>query len=117
MARDDNGVHHPFDSKAALLSVTRSNVLKILCQQDGQPWTEATFHLGELSDSDDAISHAAFGQNDEPGKTDIFAYTVLDTLRDFANHANCRIIDNGDIRHVALPTDLQSPCYLAGWCN
>lgn len=59
--RDASGVHNAIDNKGAFLSVTRSNMLKLAYQQDNQIWMETSFDLSELVDSDDVVTHAAFG--------------------------------------------------------
>lgn len=52
---------HPFDNKSAFLCVTRSNQIKLITQQQNQPWSESTLELGELNSSSGIVTHASFG--------------------------------------------------------
>ena len=60
--RNDDGVRHPVESRAAFLVVTRSNMLRLVyAQEPGHPWAEVMHDLGECSDSADLLTHAAIG--------------------------------------------------------
>lgn len=59
--RETNGVHHAVDNKGAFLYVTSTSTLKLVYQQESQSWAEASYNLGDLIDSDELLTHAAFG--------------------------------------------------------
>lgn len=59
---DIHGVSNPIDNKAAFLCITRRCQLKLIYEQPGQPWSQAGSTLDSLTDSGDALTHAAFCQ-------------------------------------------------------
>lgn len=72
-------VAHPFDNKSAFLCITRNNRLKLISQQQVQPWSEAILELGEPSSSNGIITHASFG--DVQGQIFLATYDVSKSLR------------------------------------
>ena len=55
-----NWPRHPHDGKAAFFTVSRDNYLRLYFQQDDRPWMHSMIELGDVADSGDLLSHAAF---------------------------------------------------------
>lgn len=56
------GISNPLENKAAFMCINRRNVVKLVYQTSGQPWSEHSMSLGDLTDSGDVLTHAAFCQ-------------------------------------------------------
>ncbi|KAF2722726.1 hypothetical protein K431DRAFT_221355 [Polychaeton citri CBS 116435] len=58
-------VHHPAESRTGVLYVTSNGKLHLTYQQEGYGWATTTTELETFSSSEELLSHAAFGDDNQ----------------------------------------------------
>jgi len=53
--------HNPQEGRIAFFALSRSNLLRLVFQQENLPWGECSIDLGEGANTGDLLTHAAFG--------------------------------------------------------
>ena len=89
------------ENKSAFLCVTRNNHLRLVAQQQTTPWTETSLELGELTSSNDIVTHATFG--DIQGQLLLATYDASKCLRLYRVNIVWNAVQ-GDYQHGQPPS-------------
>jgi len=97
---DAKYMHNPHESKFAFFTVSHSGIIRLFYQNDREPWSESKFYLGEPTDSEYVLSHAAFANG--PDFLYLATYDLSRRLRLYKVRVDWTSDFTADNRHMTI---------------